>query len=280
MRHRFNEPGSEDPLTFAVSERDRGTLEMVRDALAAGNVMLAYQPVVGVATGQPAFYEGLIRVLDDTNRIIPAGQFMGVVETQELGREIDVAALRCGLGALSRHTSLRLSINMSARSIGYPKWIQVLKRWLTRDPTIGERLILEITETSAMLVPELVKTFMAELQDKGITFALDDFGAGQTCFRSLKEMYFDIVKIDGSFVRGCDKTPDNQCILEALIAVGRTFDMFTVAESVESRAEAQFLAQAGVECLQGYYYGAPETKPAWMTPEGRGTPVAAQKRSG
>ncbi|WGH77591.1 EAL domain-containing protein [Jannaschia ovalis] len=258
--------GAEDPLSVAVSERDRFVLDMVRAALEADHVMLAFQPVIGAATGMPAFHEGLIRVLDETGRVIPAGQFMPVVERRELGREIDCAALRCGLDALAQTPTLRLAINMSARSIGYPRWTRTLRRGMARDATVGERLILEISEASAMQVPELVKSFMTDWQDKGITFALDDFGAGRTSFRDLKEFYFDLVKIDGSFVRDCDSDPDNQCLLEALIGLARSFDMFTVAEMVETRGEAEFLAGAGIDCLQGYYYGAPQTKPGWLPP--------------
>ncbi|WP_371157435.1 EAL domain-containing protein [Jannaschia sp. 2305UL9-9] len=272
-RPTLDDASDHDPLSYAVSDRDRGILDMVRQALNAGNVALAFQPVVSATSGTAAFHEGLIRVLDDTGRVIPAAQFMDVVETDQLGRDIDVAALRLGFGALARHPHLRLSINMSARSIGYSKWTQVLKRWLARDDTLGERLILEITESSAMLVPELVKTFMAELQDQGITFALDDFGAGQTSFRYLKQFYFDILKIDGSFVQACDRDPDNQCILNALITIGQQFDMFTIAEKVETRAEAQFLVNAGIDCLQGFYYGAPETKPTWFHPTDQGRPA-------
>ncbi|KIT16652.1 EAL domain-containing protein [Jannaschia aquimarina] len=258
-----------DPFSYVINAKDRSVMEMVHEALNANRVTLAFQPVIGAATGETVFHEGLVRLLDDTGHIIPAGQFMGVVEAQELGRQIDCAALRCGLGALARHPRLRLAINMSARSVGYPKWMQVLKRGLSRDDTVGERLILEISETSAMQVPELVKTFMADLQDKGITFALDDFGAGTTSFRHLKEFYFDIIKIDGGFVRGCDRDPDNQCILDALVTLGQKFDMFTVAEKVETKGEANFLASVGIDCMQGYYYGAPETRPSWYVPPGR-----------
>lgn len=274
------EPGTEDPLSYAISARDQGVLSMVKTALDRGDVLLAFQPVVSASDGQPAFHEGLIRVLDTTGRIIPAGQFMDAIETRELGRDIDCAALRCGLGALARTPHLRLAINMSARSIGYPKWMNILNRWIRRDETVCERLILEITESSAMIVPELVKSFMTELQGKGITFALDDFGAGQTSFRYLKEFYFDILKIDGSFIRDCDTDPDNQCLLEALITIGRQFDMFTVAESVETKEEAQFLANAGIDCMQGYYYGAPETRPAWLPPPGATAPRSTMRGSG
>ena len=90
-----------------------------------------------------AFYEGLIRVLDETGRVIPAGDFMALAEEANLGREIDVAALHLGLEALRDNPGLRLSINMSARSIGYSKWSNLLRRYLALDRSIGERLIIQ-----------------------------------------------------------------------------------------------------------------------------------------
>lgn len=264
------EPGHEDPLSFAVAHQKRSTLTMVRDALENGRALLAFQPIVQAhGEGAIAFHEGLIRILDDQGRVIPAGDFMPIVEDDELGREIDCAALRCGIGALSRKADMRLSINMSARSIGYPKWMRILKRGIGKDPSLAERLILEITESSAIQMPELVMTFMADLQARGISFALDDFGAGYTSFRYLKDFYFDILKIDGRFVRGIDRDPNNQVLVQALITIGQQFDMFTVAESVETQAEADFLARAGIDCLQGYHYGAPQTRPAWLNAPGK-----------
>jgi len=131
------------PLAVAVDQRDRHALVMVAEAVRHGNLRLAFQPVVqSGAIGKIAFYEGLIRILDKTGRTIPARDFIGAVETSELGREIDCAALEMGLRALARHPTLRLSINMSARSIGYPRWKQVLNRILEREPTVAERLIL------------------------------------------------------------------------------------------------------------------------------------------
>ena len=96
------------------------------------------------------------------------------------GRRIDALALELGLRALSENPDLRLSINMSARSIGYPDWSETLDRGLSEDPTVAERLILEITEASAMVMPDIVSVFMDDLQIRGVSFALDDFGAGFT----------------------------------------------------------------------------------------------------
>ncbi|MFW5654493.1 MAG: EAL domain-containing protein [Roseicyclus sp.] len=257
------EPGLRNPFEVAVSQRDRSALSLVEEALDRGDAALAYQPVMRADGKGVAFYEGLTRVLDAEGRVIPAGDFMGAVEERDLGRRIDCAALSVGLRALRTHPSLRLSVNMSARSIGYPQWMGILRRFIRNDPETVERLILEITESSVMLMPEIVHAFMDEFQNKGVTFALDDFGAGYTAFRHLKRFCFDIMKIDGQFVRDVDSDADNQVATEVLISLGRHFDMLVVAETVETAAEAEWLTRAGVDCLQGYYYAVPTMTPPW-----------------
>ena len=257
--------GHHDPLSFAVAARDQSIIDMVDTAVRHKQVMLAYQAVVPAGNQTtPAFYEGLIRVLDETGRIIPARDFIDAIETTETGRVIDCLALEKGLLQLARVPTLRLAINMSARSIGYSRWMRTLKRGLARDATIAERLILEITESSAMLVPELVTGFMKDLQRKGISFALDDFGAGFTSFRYLRDFYFDILKIDGQFIRGISGNADNQILTAALANIADQFDMITVAESVEQAQDAAFLTAMGIDCLQGYYFSAPTVRPPWQ----------------
>lgn len=252
------------PLAFAISEGDRQTIAMVRDALETRRLRLAYQPVVLSAnTDRIGFYEGLMRVLDHNGRAIPARDFMPAVEAHEIGREIDCAALRMGLITLAQQPQIRLAINMSARSIGYPKWMRILRQGLKNTPRVGERLILEITESSAILVPEIVITFMDSLQTEGIAFALDDFGAGHTAIRYFKDFAFDILKIDGQFIRGIHRDRDNQVVTSALLAIGKQFDMLCVAESVETLEDAQYLQALGVDCQQGYLFGAPTVNPVW-----------------
>lgn len=266
-------PEMGNPLESAIQSRDKNTMEMVREALRRKHVMLAYQPIVRAdRLHQPAFYEGLIRVLDETGRIIPAREFIEVVETDEMGRIIDCLALEMGLEALAEEPGLRLSINMSARSVGYRRWLDTLSHGLQIDPTAGERLILEITESSAMLMPELVTSFMSEMQKFGVSFALDDFGAGYTAFRFLKDFYFDIVKIDGQFIRNIHADPDNQVLTKALVSIAEQFEMFTVAECVEAAEDVHFLESIGIDCMQGYYFGAPTITPPWRMP-------AEQKRA-
>lgn len=262
------DPALTSPLDYAIARRDSEVLSMVQRALDQREVLLAFQPIVRTGhPGRPAFYEGLIRLLDKTGRIIPARDFIGEAETNETGRRIDCLALELGLRALAEDPTLRLAINMSARSIGYPQWQRVLNSGLAHDATVAERLILEITESSAMQMPEIVMAFMAELQERGVSFALDDFGAGYTSFRYLREFYFDILKIDGQFIRGIANNPDNQVLTGALISIARHFEMFTVAEAVETAADAAYLAEIGVDCMQGYYFGAPSVLPPWKIAE-------------
>lgn len=266
--HHIGSGELDSPLAFAMNRRDQSIFQQVERAIKQGDVLLAFQPVVSAKRPDvPAFYEGLIRILDEDENILPAGQFMHVAETREIGRIIDCLALELGLKTLLEQPSLRLSINMSARSIGYPRWTEVLNRGLAMDRTIAERLILEITESSAMVMPDLVTVFMADLHKRGICFALDDFGAGFTAFRYLKEFYFDILKIDGQFVRDIHLDANNQVLAGALVSIGQHFDMLTVAEAVEQPEEAAYLQSIGFDCLQGYYFGMPTTMPVWDRPE-------------
>lgn len=262
------------PLSVAVVQRDRETMQMVRRAVESGQVMLAFQPIVRAANPEvPAYYEGLVRVLDHTGRIIPAGDFIDVVEAQEIGRQLDTWALDLGFQALAEQPGLRLAVNMSARSIGYSRWMAALRRGLERDPTAGERLILEITERTAIVMPDLVQVFMSEMQSHGISFALDDFGAGYTAFRYLRDFYFDILKIDGEFIKDIANNPDNQVIAQAMLSMAQHFDMMTVAEFVETWEDAEFLIRAGCDLLQGHFFGAATVRPPWRAEAPRGTPA-------
>lgn len=253
--------GLASPLGAAIDGIDRATINMVRDALGQRRLRLAYQPIVTAADpSKIAFYEGLIRILDPNHRVIPAKDFMGAVEGSELGRQIDCIALETGLRALAAHPNLRLSVNMSARSIGYPAWAATLRRGLAHSGDIGTRLILEISESSAMMVPEIVVAFMDEFQRAGLAVALDNFGSGQMAIRYFREFFFDIVKIDRQFIRDIDTHPENQTLVAALISMSKHFGMFTVAEAVETPQEAAVLQHLGIDCYQGFLFGAPSMK--------------------
>ncbi len=247
-----------DPLKFAEASRDSDVLSLVGDALLTGRARLAVQPVVLASeTSKPAFYEGLIRLMDERNRIIPAAHFMPVVEEMDLGRQIDVATLQLAFRLLNLNPTLRLSVNVSARSLADSRWRRALSVGLQMKGSPGERLIFEITEKSAMFLHEVLMQFMEEMQPKGIGFSLDGFGSGMTSFRHLNEFLFDIVKIDKSYAKNVAASADNQVLCEALITLGQQFGMLAVADGVESAEDAAFLSSAGADFLQGYHFGVP-----------------------
>ena len=265
------------PLSAAMAEDAARTIDMVAEAVRMRRLRLAYHPVVLAGRpGQIGFHEGLIRVLDPGGRVIPARDFVQTVESLELGREIDCAALAMGMDALARHPGLRLSVNMSARSLGWPRWMKLLRAGVARHPGIGQRLILEISEGSAMTVPELLAGLIAELRPSGISFALDGFGAGAFALRHFRELSFDMMKVDAQFSRNIQTHPDNQVLMAAFLAIARQFDMLAVAQGVEQAAEAEWLAQLGMDCLQGYHFAAPK-----LIPEGlEAAEAAALGRAG
>jgi EAL domain-containing protein (putative c-di-GMP-specific phosphodiesterase class I) len=262
-RSKFDvEPGTSSPFDVAVSAQDRDTLEMVAEALRLRRMRLAYQPAVYAADPSIiGFFEGFIRLLNSRDHVIPASDFMGAAERQELGRQIDCAALQMGLMTLQRNPKIRVSVNMSARSVGYQPWVHVLRKAMKDAPHLGKSLILEINEASAMQVPDVLLPFMQEMREIGIAFALDDFGAGMTSLALLRDLKFEIAKIDGQFIRDIDVTPANQPMIRAAIAMAQELGMFLVAEAVETEGEANWLRDQGVGCLQGYLFGAPTVTP-------------------
>jgi EAL domain-containing protein (putative c-di-GMP-specific phosphodiesterase class I) len=256
------DPALASPFDAAISAQDRETMSMVTLALKERRMRLAFQPVVYAADpSMIGFFEGFIRLLNQRDQVIPARDFMGAVEQNQLGRDIDCAALQMGLMALQRNPQIRVSINMSARSVGYRPWANILRKALRDSPRLGRNLILEITESSTLQVPDVLKPFMTEMRDHGIVFALDDFGADLTSLRLLRELRFEIAKIDGALVKNVDESPDRQAVARAAIAIAQALEMYVVAEAVETEGEANWLRDAGVGCLQGYLFGPPTVTP-------------------
>jgi EAL domain-containing protein (putative c-di-GMP-specific phosphodiesterase class I) len=184
------------------------------------------------------FYKGLIRIIDPAGRHIPARDFITQVENKELGRLIECATLQLGSATLAEQPDVRLSVNMSAQSIGYPKWVRTLEEGLQRSPNLATNLILEMTENSVMAAPEVARYFMNDMQKLGLCFALDNFGAGQTSLVQLRDFYFDIIKMDGQLSKDLARSADNQALIQAVIGIAGSFEMFCVAQNIETASDA------------------------------------------
>ena len=176
--------------------------------------------------------------------ILSAGAFLPAVEAGPLGRAIDRLALAQALRALKADPALRLSVNMSPLSMGDEEWLDIFAAGDARTAGLLGRLILEITEHDAMQSVDQTIDFMDHVRATGCAFALDDFGAGATGFRYFRDFRFDMVKIDGAFVRGVHAAPRRAGAGRGLAGVARHFEMLTVAELVETRGRRRLAARA------------------------------------
>ena len=228
------------------------------DAIRAGSIRAAFQPVVDAETpGRVLFQEALIRLQRKNGDTISAARFMPTLARLGLAAEADIAMLRFAFDALIENPSLRISVNLSAQSFGRPQWRDEFNVAADRAPELAERLIVEVSEDVATSDLNSVGDLLGMLRSRGATIALDDFGAGRTSFSHLRDFRFDIVKIDGGFIRSIDQSPDNQVLVSALTSIGRAFDMMVVAEFVETAQEARILRKLGVDGFQGYLFGSP-----------------------
>ena len=130
---------------------------------------------------------------------------------------------------------------------------------------MARRLIVEITETAALEDIEETQRFIQAVRDVGARVALDDFGAGYTSFRQLKNSTVDSVKIDGSFIRNLPNHADNQLFVRNLVSIAEAFSLEAVAECVETPEEAAMLMDLGVPLMQGWHFGRPSLERPWRT---------------
>ena len=244
--------------------RDSMTIgEEVRQALRDGRLTLAYQPVVDARTHEVVYHECLIRMFNVDGTLVPAARFIPVVEQLGLIRVIDRHVLDLALDTLELDPEAELAINISGLTAPDRSWLRALTARLKGRPELARRLMVEITETAALHDIEESARFVSTVRELGSKLALDDFGAGYTTFRHLKALTVDVVKIDGSFVRDITRSGENQAFIRNLVALAKTLDLRTVAECVETLEEAEFLESQGVDLLQGYHFGRPDTEAPW-----------------
>lgn len=243
------------PARLIQTRSDAHLATRVISAIQAGNMRLAFQPVVAAATGRVAFHEALIRMVDGDGRIVEAGEFLSLGERLGFMRIIDVCALDLAIDTMQTHRQARLSINVSNASAEDPDWLSKLAMRLRAAPDIAPRLTVEITESHAASDLDETRKFVALLKDIGCAVAVDDFGAGYTSFSNLKALPVDIIKIDGSFARDLSRNRQNQVFIRSLLDLAGAFGVKTVVEWVENEETAALLTSWGVDYLQGHQFG-------------------------
>ena len=246
----------------------------VQRAVREDRLVFVYQPIVRADDFEVIKYECLLRLRDEQGKIMSAAEFIPVVEELGMTRFMDRHVLDMAVADLRADPALQLSMNISGLTATDQAWLRALNSAIKATPEVAPRLVVEITETAALHDIEETARFVNAVRDLGCRVAIDDFGAGFTSFRHLKALTVDMVKIDGSFVRDLAVNVDNQLFIRNLMGLAETFGLKTCAEFVENAEDAAFLVKAGVDFLQGYYFGRPDFQRHWRVGE-RIQPAAA-----
>jgi EAL domain-containing protein (putative c-di-GMP-specific phosphodiesterase class I) len=214
--------------------------------------------------------EVLVRMIDEANpaQLIMPARFIPLAERNGKIVEIDRWVIRESVRLLSQSSHVPpLAVNISGRSFDQPDLPQYIAEQLHEFHVAPQRLLVELTETSAVTDLHDAQRFIEALQKTGCLVCLDDFGAGFSSFAYLKHLKVDVLKIDGLFVRDLPNDRDNQVFVKAIVDVARGMNKGTVAEFVESAETLAMLQQFGVDMVQGYYLDTPRADHPALTPE-------------
>jgi diguanylate cyclase (GGDEF)-like protein/PAS domain S-box-containing protein len=282
-----------DAAMHRAKERGRGRVELfderlraqastrlsmgseLRRSLDRGELRVAYQPIVEVATGRPVGVEALVRwprpdgatvppvefipVAEDTGIIVPLGRWV-------LGQAVhDVVRLRASHPGLA---DLFVSVNLSARQLVSAELLDAIVDDLRSADLEASALHLEITESVLMDDVDQSIEALAALRSLGVELAVDDFGTGYSSLSYLKRLPLDTLKIDRSFVQGLEHDGDGSAIVDAVSSLGRALGLTILAEGVEVEQQRRCLEALGCELAQGYLWSRPVPRDearAWLT---------------
>jgi diguanylate cyclase (GGDEF)-like protein/PAS domain S-box-containing protein len=222
-------------------------LGRLRRGLADEQFVLHAQPVVALAADDDAErYELLLRLRDDDGELLAPAGFLPHAERVGLIADIDRWVLREAVAMLQRDRALRLSVNVSPLTLQQPELAALL-----REASLPEQaLTIELTETSALASLSAIR----ELRRLGCLVALEDFGAG---FAFLKQLEFDVLKIDGDFIDRLAGSNTDRLIVRAIADLGHSLGVTLVAKRVADQASVELLTGLGVHYGQGFFLGRP-----------------------
>lgn len=250
--------------------------DSIVSALNEHRMLLAYEPIVDAVTLQPVLHECLVRLRDPDGGLVSAAAIVPISERLGLVRLIDHRVLSLAVDTLAGHPDACLTLNVSAATAVDQDWLAALAVRLHRRPEFAGRLTVEITESSAIQDLSTMRRFVATMKEYGLKVAIDDFGAGHTSFRGLRDLGVDMVKIDGAFVQSMTHSVDDRFFVRTLIDLARHLDLVIVAEWVQDESAARQLRDWGCHYLQGALFGRATIERPWAkSAEPRTQPVLA-----
>ncbi|GIF22422.1 diguanylate cyclase (GGDEF)-like protein [Actinoplanes tereljensis] len=231
--------------------------EDLEEAVSSGQLRVLYQPMVDLSSGRPVGAEALVRWHHPLRGIVSPLDFIPIAERTGAITGVGLYVLEQACRMVQTWAGHPyVSVNLSARQLQDPTLVGSVRTVLDRTALPPDRLVLEITE-SAIVDDRVALPALEALRAHGIRIAIDDFGTGYSSLQYLSRLPVDILKIDRSFVAELDNTGRGSAITEAVISLARILDMTTVAEGIETPAQAAELQRLGCRTGQGYLYAKP-----------------------
>lgn len=231
--------------------------ERITSAAADGRLLVYSQPIVEVHSRATVEEELLVRLRDSqTGKILLPGEFLPQCERHGLMPTIDQYMV--GQAIELAHQGRHVCVNITGQTIGNTAAMAQIQRDLTNaGKQTAEKILFEVTESTALGSPEIARTFSQNMSSLGCRIALDDFGTGYGTFTELRNLKLNSLKIDQSFVRNLLTDQDDQRAVQAITLVARTYNLTTIAEGVETEQTLNKLADLEVNLAQGYLFGKP-----------------------
>lgn len=258
----------------------------LRRAIEHEEFMLQYQPIVALETGDIIGAEALVRWMCRDRGKVPPGLFIPIAEETGLIVPIGRWVLRRACREAKRWTDerglpVRITVNLSGRQLQEPGIVDDVRQALADSGLSAGQLVLEITESMLMQNTEISMARLTALKALGISLAIDDFGTGYSSLSYLQRYPIDILKIDKAFVDVIDKGGEGPVLASAIVALGETLRMNTVAEGIETEAQRGHLLTLGCEFGQGYLFAPPlDAEDFWhlLLARGARTPYTTLRR--
>lgn len=232
----------------------------LRRAIMAGEIRPHYQPLVSIDDGQIVGFEILSRWHHPQHGIIMPMVFIPAADERGLLSELTYRVLRQAcMDARNWPEHVRLSLNLSPSQLKDPKLAARILAILAQTGISPSRIEIEVTENALITDVETTRAVLASLQSLGMSIALDDFGTGYSSLYQLRDLKFDKIKIDKSFVHELDHGQDNAAIVRAMIGLSKSLGLATTAEGIEDASQWESLSSWGCDFGQGYLFGKPMT---------------------
>jgi EAL domain-containing protein (putative c-di-GMP-specific phosphodiesterase class I)/FixJ family two-component response regulator len=233
----------------------------LRAAINQGELINHYQPVVAVATGELVGVEALVRWRHPTLGLVFPDRFIGIAEADGLISELTLVVLGNALAQARSWNetglAMTMAVNVSTRDLASLDFPNTVHRCATEAGVAPQNLVLEVTESRLMGQSDIALDVLNRLRLKRFRLSIDDFGTGHSSLAQLRDIPFDQLKIDRSFVHGAASDPTVRAIYGASLALGHSLDLEVVGEGVEDRTDWDFVRRSRCDVAQGYFIAMP-----------------------